>query len=93
MSAISGQKTVTTAGTAVALGSNHIHGPLIIKALSTNTGLVYVGNTGAGDVDSSNRFLLSANECIIYEHVSQLSAIYIDSAVNGEGVSWCALDI
>ena len=50
MSALSGQKTVTTAGTAVALGTDRIDGPLMIKALDTNTGIVAVGNDGAGDV-------------------------------------------
>lgn len=52
----SGQKTVTAAGTAVALGNQVItgartcfwgNGPVLVKALNGNAGLVYVGNASA----------------------------------------------
>jgi hypothetical protein len=88
---LSGQKTVTTAGTAVNLGSQAVSHGILVKALTTNTDLVYVGNDGAGDVSSANGFPLSAGEVLIFEHVSNLSAIMLDSAVNGEGVAWLIL--
>ena len=91
--ALSGLKTVSTAGTAVALGSQQIAGPLLIKALTTNTGLVYIGNDGAGDVASTNGFPLAAGDVAILEHVSDLGAVMVDSAVNGEGVAWLALKL
>ena len=91
--AASGQNTVAVAGTAEALGTQQIAGPLAVKALTTNTDLIYIGNDGAGDVSSANGFQLAAGEVIIFDHVSNLSAIYIDAAVNGEGVSWLTLDI
>jgi hypothetical protein len=50
--ALSGQKTITTAGTAEALGSQRICAPLMLKALTTNTALAYLGNAGASDVSS-----------------------------------------
>ena len=89
--ALSGQKTVTTAGTAVNLGSQAVSHGLLVKALPDNTGLVYVGNDGAGDVASTNGYPLSAGEVLIFEHVSNLGAIMVDSAVNGEGVAWLIL--
>ena len=89
---LSGQNTVAAAGTAEALGTQQIAGPLLVKALTTNTGLVYVGNDGAGDVSSSNGYPLSAGDQVIFDHVGSLSAIYIDSAVNGEGVAWLELN-
>jgi hypothetical protein len=88
---LSGRKSVTTAGTAVALGDQQIAAPLAVKANTANTGFIYIGNDGAGDVSSSNGFSLAAGDVIIFEHVSNLSSIYIDSAVNGEGVSWLIL--
>jgi hypothetical protein len=91
--ALSGQKTITAAGTAEALGSQQITGPLLVKALPNNTGLVYVGNDGASDVSSSNGYPLSASEQLILEHVPNLANVYVDSAVNGEGVAWIALNI
>jgi hypothetical protein len=91
--ALSGQKTVTTAGTAVALGSQVIAGPLMVKALPANTGLVYVGNDGASDVTSSNGYPLAAGDQVIFDHIANLSNIYVDSAVNGEGVAWIALNL
>jgi hypothetical protein len=92
MAAFSGQKTVTTAGTAVALGSQPIGGTLAVKALAANTGVVVVGNDGLGDVTTSNGFQLSAGEAIIFSRVGNLADIMVDSAVNDEGVCWLALD-
>ncbi len=48
MTNASGQKTVTTAGTAVTLGNGRIDGALLIKALDTNTGVVALGNDYGG---------------------------------------------
>ncbi len=91
--AMSGQKTVTTAGTAVQLGTQLIQGPLLVKALDTNTGVVAVGNDGAGDVTVSNGLRLAANQEICFEWVGSLATLWLDSAVNGEGVSWIALNV
>ncbi len=91
MAAISGQKTVTTAGTAVVMGSARIEGPVMIKALDTNTGIVALGNDGAGDVTVSNGLRLSAGETVVFSWVGSLAELWLDSAVNGEGVSWIQL--
>ncbi len=92
MTVLSGQKTVTTAGTALALGSQIINVPIMIKALDTNTGIVAVGNDGAGDVTVSNGMRLEAGDVIIMEFVGNLANIILDVSVNGEGVSWLALN-
>lgn len=86
----SGQKTVTTAGTEVALGTVDIQAPLMVKALTTNTGLVYVGEA-TGVVSSSTGMPLAAGDVIIFEWVENIKTILVDSAVNGEGVAWLAL--
>jgi hypothetical protein len=91
--ALSGQKTITTAGTAEALGSQRICAPLMVKALTTNTGLAYVGNDGAGDVSSANGLPLEAGEVVIFEWVGSLGSLMVDVQTDGEGVSWLALDI
>lgn len=90
---ISGQKNVTTAGTAVPLGTFQADGAIMVKALDTNTGVVALGNDGTDDVTVSNGLRLLAGEVTIYDHVDNLAAIYLDSAVNGEGVSWTKLDV
>jgi proline racemase len=89
--ALSGQKTVTTAGTAVQLGTQSIQGPLLVKALDTNTGVVAVGNDGAGDITVSNALRLLKGETIYFEWVGSLASLWVDSAVNGEGVCWIIL--
>ena len=93
MAAISGQKTVTTAGTAVQLGTVRVEGPLMVKALDTNTGIVALGNDGANDVTVSNGLRLSAGEVCVLDFVGCLANIWLDSAVNGEGVSWIVLNV
>jgi len=90
--AISGVNTVTAAGTAEALGSQQVNASLSVKALTTNTGLVYVGNDGAGDVAVSNGYPLAAGEVVVFDLVSNLANVIIDSAVNGEGVAWLILE-
>jgi hypothetical protein len=91
MSALSGQKTVTAAGTAEALGSGQVHGAIIIKALVGNAGNVYIGNDGAGDVSSANGFELQPGEVVILDHLANLSNLVVDADNNGEGVSWIML--
>jgi hypothetical protein len=91
MGALSGQTTVTTAGTEVVLGAGLPQCALSIKAKTTNTGLVYVGNAGDGTVSSSTGFPLAAGDVILFEYVDDLSKIMVDSAVNGEGVAWLVL--
>lgn len=91
--ALSGQKTVTTAGTAVALGTTPINAPLMVKALDTNTGIVALGNDGAGDVTVSNGLRLDAGDSVVFEFVGNLASLMLDSAVNGEGVSWLILNV
>lgn len=93
MSAISGQNTVAAAGTAEALGSQIIQGPLMVKALEANTGYVYIGNDGAGDVTSTNGMELSAGDLIVFDHVGNLASLIIDVSVNGEGVAWSMLNV
>jgi hypothetical protein len=90
--AISGQKTVTAAGTAVQLGSGACAVNLMIKALATNTGLVFVGNDGA-DVTSATGQELDAGEYLVIEGCARFDQIYIDSAINGDGVSWILLEV
>lgn len=90
MATISGKKTVTTAGTAVALGSGVVNGALMVKALLENTNNIYVGNVN-GDVASTNGLELDAGEVIIFEFVGNLSDIWIDADTNGEGVTWLML--
>ena len=91
--ALSGQTTVTTAGTAVALGDQPVNAPLQVKALDTNTGVVAIGSDGAGDVTVSNGLRLEAGESVVFEFVGQLASLFLDSAVDGEGVSWLVLNV
>ena len=92
MPPLSGQKTVTTAGTAVALGSQVINAPIIIKALDTNTDVIAIGNDGAGDVTTSNGLRLDPGESVILEFIGNLANLMLDSAEDGEGVSWMMLN-
>lgn len=82
-----GQKTVTTAGTEVALAASQaLLSGVRIKALAANTGIIYVG---ANPVTSTTGFALAAGEEVFVE-VANLATVYIDSSVNGEGVSYIA---
>lgn len=90
---LSGKTVVATAGEAVALGEERIQGALLVRALETNTGVVALGNDGAGDVSVVNGMRLSAGEAVRFTYVGTLAALRVDAAVSGEGVSWLALEV
>lgn len=82
-----GQKTVTTAGTQVALASSQaITHSVKIKALHGNSGWIYIGDSS---VSSSNGYVLDAGETLELQ-IANLATVYVDSSVNGEGVSYIA---
>lgn len=80
----SGKTVVTTAGTRVVLATSKIIQSVTVKALSINTGFMYVGNSS---VSSTNGFQLKAGESVSL-NISNLVSISIDSSVNGEGVTY-----
>jgi hypothetical protein len=88
---ISGQTVVTTAGTAVRLNADKIvNGPVMVKALTTNTGLGYVGAV-ADDVAAANGMPLAAGDTVAFYNVTNLNQIWLDVAVSGEGFAWLIL--
>lgn len=93
MSILSSQKTINNAGSAEALGSLRIDGPLMIKALDTNTGTVAVGNNGSNSVSLSSGLRLASGDAIVFEFVGSLDSLFLDAAVDNEGVSWICLNI
>lgn len=82
-----GATNVTTAGTRVQLAATTGTKSVTIRAKSTNTGLIYVGSV---TVSSSNGFQLSASETVSLD-LDSLAKIYIDSDVDGEGVTYIYL--
>ena len=91
MGVLSGQITVTTAGTAVQGPAVPGGGSFAIKAHPDNTDTVWVGNDGAGDVTSSNGFPLDAGEGIVFQ-VDNLAELWFDADVNGEKFCWALAD-
>ncbi len=88
---ITGRKTVTTAGTRVPLVS--VSTPcsaVCITALESNTGTIVVGGvTVVALLATREGTPIYATGSFIVE-VDDLADIYIDSTVNGEGVSFTA---
>jgi hypothetical protein len=83
--AISGQAQVVTPGTAVALTSSQKGGNgILIKALTSNTGIMYVGSS---TVSSTTGYPLSAGQ-EVYLEVLNLESIFVDASVGNEKVAW-----
>lgn len=81
-----GKTTVTTAGTRVALASTQAIHSVAIKALGSNTGTIYVGGS---TVAASNGLQLAPGDAVSLD-IADLATVFIDSSVNGEGVTWLA---
>ena len=84
---ISGQITVTTAGTEVQGPNISLPNGVWIKALAANTGKMYIGNNGDGTVSDTTGFELAAGQ-LIQIQVANLKDIWVDASVNGEKVCW-----
>lgn len=82
--AYSGQITVSTPGTSIQGGNTALINGVYIKALSTNTGKMYIGYASG---DNRAMFELSPGEIIIVQ-VSNLNQVWIDASVAGEKVCW-----
>lgn len=97
MAKISGQITVTTAGTAVAGPTTPLGVLFMLQAHPDNTGVIYVGNDGQDDVSSSTGFPLKPGEPPIIVDAKALSDgslkhIYFDATVSGEKCCFMLLD-
>jgi len=83
-----GVKTVTTAGTDVALAGVTVCRKVDIQAQTDNTGLIAVGGSGVDATESTGTgIILNAGDSYSVE-IDDLANIFIDSTVNGEGVRY-----
>lgn len=84
-----GVKTVTTAGTDVALSSTSTAVKwVIVQAQTDNTGWIAVGTEGVDATEATGTgVLLDAGESVTIP-MDDLKNVYIDSTVDGEGVRY-----
>lgn len=87
---LSGQITVTTAGTAVAGPDERGPAPFGLKAHPDNSGPVWVGNV-AGGVTSGNGFPLNPGETIVIT-LSNLGELRVDASADGLKLCWVRLN-
>jgi hypothetical protein len=83
-----GVKTVTTAGTDVALAASTACKRVTIQAQTDNTGWIAVGASGVDATESTGTGVLLAAGDVFELDIDNLSDIFIDSTVNGEGVRY-----
>jgi hypothetical protein len=90
---LSGVITVTTAGTAVqgpdiaAWRPAEQGGGFLLSTPAANTGLIYIGNDGAGDVASTTGYERGAGEQA-FVTCSNLNEVWFDASVSGEKITW-----
>ena len=89
-----GRKTVAVPGTAEQLSSTSTKLPpgvtLLIKAMSSNTGTIHLGNSlaNADSVTSTVSFRLAQNQSLSLDSVQNLNQIWLDATVAAEGVEF-----
>lgn len=83
-----GRKVVTTAGTAVALATATAAKSVTITAETDNTGIISVGGSGViASLATRRGTPLNAGDSMSLD-ISDLAVVYIDSTVNGDGVTY-----
>ena len=88
---ITGQVTVTTAGTAVQGPDLNVQSYVLFTAHHDNTDTAWVGNDGAGDVSATTGFplrIVSASANTISLWVNNLKDVWFDVDVSGEVVCY-----
>lgn len=88
MTVLSGQITVTTAGTAVQGSTSPAGHDVAIKAHPDNADTVWIGQDASGDVTSANGFPLDAGEGVV---VPDLRQYWFDADSNGDKICWLAV--
>lgn len=84
----SGRQTVTTAGTAVQL-QDHPCKMVVITAETDNTGNIFVGSSNVvAAAGSEIGFVLYTGQTSIPIPISNTNLLYINSTVNGDGVTY-----
>lgn len=93
MSVISGRKVCsqTSAGEPLAATPTPIGGPVIVKAIVANDGLVYLG--GSLTIATNNAFTLLPGESVVLDYVGDLSSLFLRVSVANEGVEWLRLSV
>jgi hypothetical protein len=85
------RKTVATAGTAEALAASTACRSVIITAETDNTGIIVVGgSTVVASLSTRRGTPLSAGESVAID-IDNLSKVYLDTTVNGDGVTYTYL--
>lgn len=82
----SGNKSVTTSGTAEALGTTLVIKSVYIRARGTNTGNVFIGDSTV-DAVTNQGIILAANDSVTLD-IADRATVYVDVAVNLEGVDY-----
>ena len=81
-----GQKNVTTAGTAVVVGSLTGIREVLLQAKITNGGYIFVGPSTVTNDHTSGMCLVKGE--VFHGYCTSLADFYINSTVNGEGVTY-----
>ena len=81
-----GVKTVTSAGTDVALAASTVCKKVDVQAQTDNTGLIAVGFTGVDATEATGTGVILYPGDSYSLEIDNLADIFIDSTVSGEGV-------
>lgn len=83
-----GEQTVDAAGTAQALSTTSAIKYIFIKALSGNTGIVYIGSS---TVETTDGLELLPGESTGWFPISDVATVYVDADNNDDGVRFLTL--
>jgi len=84
-----GSKTVAAAGTAEALGASLATKSIYIRAKSTNTSFVCIGDSSV-DESTNQQIILYANDSVTLD-ISNRATVYIDADVSNEGIDYLCM--
>ena len=81
------RKVVAAAGTAVQL-QNHACKQVAITGETDNTGAIWIGDASVDETPTSQKGIIVYASQTVTLSISNTNLLYIDSAVNGDGVAY-----
>lgn len=91
MALVSGRKTVTTAGTRVALTPSAAGKKVIVTALEGNIGVVVIGGVDVVAALATRKGIPLAAGAPFAVDLLDASLVYVDSVISGDGVSFVVI--
>ena len=94
MTVLSGQQEIDIYYYPEQLPDKVVNGPVMIKAMSTNENILYIGLDESGyGITSTTGFELTAGDVIVFDFIGNLNTLWVATSGGGDKLCWILLNV